>query len=483
MELNYLTIEQAHKGLVEKKFSAKELTQACLDNIKKHDADIHAFLKVTEDLALQQAEAADKKITDGQTDTLTGIPLAIKDNILIEGLEATAGSKILENYKATYDATVISKLKEVGTVFLGKTNLDEYGMGSSTENSGFFKTHNPWDLERVPGGSSGGSAAATAADMCLGALGSDTASSIRQPAAFCGVVGLKTTYGRVSRSGLIAMTSSLDQIGPLAKTVKDTAYLFQAIIGDDRKDSTVYHKKKIDLSILEKSIKGLKVGVPKEYFIEGMDPEAREIVEKAIKKLEELGAKIVQVSLPLTKYALAVYQLVMTSEVATNLARYDGIRYGLSKKGENLKEVYSRSREKGLGTEVKRRIILGTFALSAGYYDQYYVKAQKLRKLIIQEFEEMFKKVDCLATPTAPTVAFKLGEKMADPLMMYLSDIYTVPANIGGICAISVPCGFDGGLPVGFQIMGRPFDEETIFKVAYQYEQTTDWHQQKPPLD
>jgi len=483
MELNYLTIEQAHKGLINKEFSAKELTQACLDNIKKRDADIHAFLKVTDDLALQQAEAADKKITGGQTDILTGIPLAVKDNILIDGVQATAGSKILENYMATYDATVISKLKDQGAVFLGKTNLDEFGMGSSTENSGFFKTHNPWDLERVPGGSSGGSAAAVAADMCLGALGSDTASSIRQPAAFCGVVGLKTTYGRVSRSGLIAMTSSLDQIGPLTKTVKDTAYLFQAIIGDDRKDSTTYNKKNTGLSVLAKSIKGLKVGVPKEYFIKGMDPEAKEIVEKAIKKLEELGAKIVPVSLPLTKYALAVYQLVMTSEAATNLARYDGIRYGLSQRGGNLKEVYLKSREKGFGAEIKRRIILGTFSLSAGYYDQYYVQAQKLRKLIIQEFEEMFKKVDCLATPTAPTVAFKLGEKMADPLMMYLSDIYTVPANIGGICAISIPCGFDQGLPVGFQIMGRPFDEETIFRVAYQYEQATDWHQQKPPLD
>jgi len=482
MKSNEFTIEQAHWGLADKEFSSVELTRSCLDQIKKHDKKVRAFLKVTEESVLKQAKAADKKIASGQSDILCGIPLAIKDNILIEGFQATAGSKILENYKASYDATVIRKLKDSSAVFLGKTNLDEFGMGSSTENSGFFKTHNPWDLERVPGGSSGGSAAAVAADMCLGALGSDTASSIRHPASFCGVVGLKPTYGRVSRSGLIAMTSSLDQVGPLTKTVKDTAIIFNAISGVDEEDSTTYNKKNVNLNNLEKSIKGLKVGVPKEYFIEGMDPEAKKIVEKAIKKLEEIGAKIVPVSLPLTKYALAVYQIVMTSEASTNLARYDGIRFGHSSAGKNLIEVYMKSRAKGLGDEVKRRIILGTFALSAGYYDQYYVKAQKLRKLIIQEFEDIFKKVDCLATPTAPTVAFKLGEKMTDPLMMYLSDIYTVPANIGGICAVSVPCGFDEGLPVGFQIMGKPFDEEKILQVAYQYEQATDWVKSKPVL-
>ncbi len=488
MKLNTLTIEQAHQGLAKKEFSSVELTQACLDSIKAVDNKIHAFLEITENLALEQAKEADKKIVTGEFDILTGIPISVKDVILIDGIKATGGSKILENYSATYDATVIERLKEFGAVFLGKVNLDEFAMGSSTENSAFEKTRNPWDLERVPGGSSGGSAAAVAADMCLASLGSDTAGSVRQPASFCGVVGLKPTYGRVSRFGLMAMTSSLDQIGPLTKSVKDAAYLFKDIGGYDKNDSTTYKKQDITVENIERQIKGMKIGVPKEYFIKGMDPEVQEKVEDAIGKLKELGAEIINISLPLTKYALAVYYITATSEISANLARYDGIRYGRSvssgqkPEASNLMEVYAKSKAGGFGSEAKRRIILGTFALSAGYYDQYYIKAQKVRTLIRKEFDQAFKKVDCLVAPTAPAVAFKLGEKFEDPLTMYLSDIYTVPANIGGICSVSFPCGFSKGLPVGLQIMAKPFAEETILKVAYNYEQATDWHKKRPLL-
>jgi len=486
MKLNQLTIEHAHQGLAKKEFSSVELTQACLDSIKSVDGKIHAFLEVIEDLALEQAKEADKKIANSKCDILTGIPISVKDIILIDGIKATGGSKILENYSATYDATVIEKLKELGAVFLGKVNLDEFAMGSSTENSAFERTRNPWDLERVPGGSSGGSAAAVAADMCLASLGSDTAGSVRQPASFCGVVGLKPTYGRVSRFGLMAMTSSLDQIGPLTKSVKDAAFLFKGIEGHDKNDSTTYKKQDIIVGNIEKQIKGMKIGVPKEYFIKGMDSEVQKKVEDAIEKLKELGAEIINISLPLTKYALAVYYITATSEISANLARYDGIRYGHSVASgqkpvaSNLMEVYAKSKAGGFGSEAKRRIILGTFSLSAGYYDQYYIKAQKVRALIRKEFEQAFKKVDCLVAPTAPTVAFKLGEKFEDPLTMYLSDIYTVPANIGGICSVSFPCGFSKGLPVGLQIMAKPFAEETILGVAYNYEQATDKKKKKP---
>jgi len=481
--LNQLTIEQAHQGLVKKEFSSKELTRSCLDRIKKIDSKIDAFLTLTPDLALKQAEEADKRIKNGEVNALTGIPLAIKDNILIKDEKCTAASKILENYVATYSATVIDKLEEAGAVFLGKTNLDEFGMGSSTENSAFKKTKNPWDLSRVPGGSSGGSAAAVASDECLGALGSDTGSSVRLPASFCGVVGLLPTYGRVSRYGLIAMTSSLDQIGPIGKTVKDTAILFQALNGLDSCDSTTVNKPNINLKNLEKDIKGLKVGVPKEFFIEGMDPKVEEYVEKAIKKLEELGANIVEVSLPLSKYALAVYYITVFSEVSTNLARYDGIRYGLSNQsGKNLMEIYLKTKAAGFGDEAKRRIILGTYALSAGYYDQYYLQAQKLRYLIREDFRKVFQSVDCLATPVSPSVAFKIGEKFDDPLTMYLSDIFTVSANIAGITGISIPCGFVNNLPVGLQLICKSFDEETIFRLAYHYEKSTDWLKNKPKL-
>ena len=481
MQLNELTIEQAHQGLVGREFTSRELTQACLDAIKKRDNDVQAFLEVTSDLAIDQADAADERFKNGSKEVLNGIPIAIKDIILQKGIPATGGSKILENYVATYDATVIAKLKEAGAVFVGKTNLDEFAMGSSNENSAYKKTHNPWDLERVPGGSSGGSTAAVAAHMCLAALGTDTGGSVRQPASFCGTVGLKPTYGRVSRYGIMAMASSLDQVGPITKSVKDAAYLLQAIAGPDAQDSSSSDQPDISLDSINNDIKGMKIGMPKEYFIEGMDFAIKRIVAKAIAKLKELGAEIVEVSLPLTKYALAVYQLTVTSEVSSNLARYDGIRYGHSSRdGDNLEKVYADSRAQGFGDEVKRRIMLGTYALSAGYYDQYYVQAQKVRVMIQKEFTEVFKKVDVLVSPTSPTVAFKLGEKFADPLTMYLSDIYTVPANIGGICAMSVPCGFSDGLPVGLQIMSKPFDEDTMLQVAYQYEQATEWHQKNP---
>lgn len=485
MTINQFTITQAYQGLKEKKFSSVEITKSLLDRMKKVDKKIQAYLIVTEDLAMIQAKEADKAIANGQQEYLTGIPLGIKDIILVKDVRATGGSKILENYTATYDATVVEKLRQEKSVILGKLNLDEFAMGSSNENSAFQKTKNPWDLARVPGGSSGGSAATTAADMCMASLGSDTGGSIRQPAAFCGVVGLKPTYGRVSRYGLMPMASSLDQIGPITKNVNDSAILFNSILGIDKKDSTTYQHKKVDLKNIVKDIKGLKIGVPKEYFIEGMDPGIKECINNAILKFKDLGAQVIDVSLPLSKYALAVYYITVSSEISSNIAKYDGIRYGYSKTAngaKNLMEVYMKSRAEGLGSEVKRRILMGTYALSSGYYDQFYNKAQKVRVLIKKEFEEIFEKVDCLISPTTPSTAFKLGEKFEDPLLMYLSDIYTVPANIGGICAISLPCGFVNDLPVGMQLMGKPFDEETILKIANNYEQSTDWHKQKPKL-
>lgn len=486
MKLNELTIEQAHTGLQKKEFTSREITEACLSQIKKINQKLGAYLTVTEESALEQADEADELIKKGKISVLTGVPLAIKDNIQVDGVGLTCGSKILEHYLATYDAEVIRKLKLEHTVFLGKTNLDEFAMGSSTENSALATTKNPWDTSRVPGGSSGGSAVAVAADLCLGALGSDTGCSVRQPASFCGVVGLKPTYGRVSRHGLVAMTSSLDQIGTLTKNVRDNALLFQSICGLDKNDSTTIDRPNIDLKKIDLGVKGLTIGVPQEYFVEGMEDGVRKSIEAAINDLKKSGARIVKVELPLTKYALAVYYLTAVSEISANLARFDGIRYGLStttdKSVKNLMEVYLTSKEKGLGDEVKRRIIMGTFALSAGYYNQYYLKAQKLRVLISREFANIFKKVDCLITPTSPSVAFKFGEKYSDPLMMYLSDIYTCPANLGGICGISVPCGSVGGLPVGLQVLAKPFDEEMLFRVAYQYEQTADWHTKKPKL-
>jgi len=454
-----LSIVQAHKGLLDKKFSALELAKDFLNKIKKEK--ISSFLSVSEELAISQAKEADKVIAKGKSSILTGVPLAVKDNIQIKGLKNTCASKILKDYIAPYDATCIKKLKQLGAVILGKTNLDEFAMGSSTENSAFFTTKNPHDLKRVPGGSSGGSAAAVAADLCCYALGSDTGGSIRQPASFCGVVGLKPTYGSVSRYGLVAFASSLDQIGPLTKTAEDAQIVFKAISGKDELDSTSLDSEKSDLGT-----KNLRIGVPKEYFGEGIDKEVEAIVKKAINSAK---AEIVDISLPHLKYALAAYYIIMPSEASANLARYDGVKYGLSKTAKDLFNTYLKTREAGFGDEVKRRIMLGTYALSAGYYDAYYLRAQKVRTLIKQDFDKAFEKVDVIMTPTSPFLAFKIGEKIKNPLAMYLSDVYTVSVNLVGLPAVSVPVGSIGKLPVGLQIIGKPFEENKILEIAKIY--------------
>ena len=465
MELCELGIKQAHQGLKDKKFSSVELTRAFLNRIKKENTS--AFLEVTEDLALSQAKQVDKDIALGKDiPILAGIPMAVKDNILVKGIKTTCASKILEKYIAPYDATCINKLKELGAVILGKTNLDEFAMGASTENSAFFPTKNPHDLKRVPGGSSGGSAAAVANDLCCYALGSDTGGSIRQPASFCGVVGLKPTYGAVSRYGLVAFASSLDQIGPITKTAEDAKIVYEAISGRDPKDSTSVESK---FPISNFQFSKLKIGVPKEYFIKGIDSRVEKIIKQAIKKLEDLGAKIEEISLPHSKYAIPVYYLVNTSEASSNLARYDGIKYGLSKNSKDLLGVYLKTRGQGFGNEVKRRIMLGTYVLSSGYYDAYYLKAQKVRTLIKNDFEKAFKKVDVVLSPTAPTPAFKLGEKVSDPLAMYLEDVFTAPANLVGLPAISIPAGFADNLPVGLQLMGRMFQENNILGISQRF--------------
>ena len=437
-------------------------------------------------MPVRRRQEADKRLKAKEfTSPLLGIPVAIKDNMCTEGIATTCASKILANFVPPYDATVVGKLKQAGAVLCGKPNMDEFAMGSSTENSGYFTTRNPWDLTRIPGGSSGGSAAAVAADECIGSLGSDTGGSIRQPAACCGVVGLKPTYGRVSRFGLVAFASSLDQIGPITKDVTDAALLMNVIGGHDSRDSTSANIAMPDLTkALKKDMKGLTVGLPKEYFIEGMDPEVDHAVREAVKILEGLGAKVTEVSLPHTKYAVATYYILATSEASSNLARYDGVKYGYRAAGpKDLLDMYMRSRDEGFGPEVKRRIMLGTYALSAGYYDAYYKKGQQVRTLIKRDFDEAFKKVDVIATPTAPTAAFKIGEKSADPLQMYLSDIFTISVNLAGIPGISIPCGFtSSNLPIGLQILGRHFDEESVLHAAYAYEQATEWHLRKPKL-
>jgi aspartyl-tRNA(Asn)/glutamyl-tRNA(Gln) amidotransferase subunit A len=467
MELTDLTIAEAHEGLKSKKFSAVDLTRAYLEKIKKSDKEIHAYLSVDEDSALAQAHEADKKIAAGDCGELTGIPLAVKDNILWEGQQCTAASKMLENYVAPYDATIIKKLKDAGAIFLGKTNLDEFAMGSSTENSAFGATKNPHDITRVPGGSSGGSGAAVAAKEALFALGTDTGGSIRQPASLCGVVGLKPTYGAVSRYGLIAFASSLDQAGPLTKTVGDAKIVFKAIAGKDPMDATsaeyVFEEKDV-------SMKGLRIGVPKEYFSEGLDKQVEQVVRQAIEKAKAAGAEIVEISLPSTEYALACYYIIAPSEASANLSRYDGIKYGLSVPGKDLLDVYLKSKGQGFGEEVKRRIMIGTYTLSSGYYDAYYKKAQEVRERIRQDFKQAFEKVDVIMGPTSPTTAFKIGEKTDDPLSMYLADIYTVSINIAGIPALSMPAGKVDGLPVGLQIIGNYFEENTLFSVAEQME-------------
>jgi aspartyl-tRNA(Asn)/glutamyl-tRNA(Gln) amidotransferase subunit A len=469
MDLRNLTIKKIHEGLLKKEFSALELCGAYLDKIKEKDAGISAFLTVIGDSALSQAKNIDNKIAGGEEiPVLAGVPAAIKDNIFVEGIKCTAGSKILENYIAPYEATVVKKIKDNGCVILGKTNMDEFAMGSSTENSAFKTTKNPNDLTRVPGGSSGGSAAAVAADFCAFGLGSDTGGSIRQPASFCGVVGLKPTYGAVSRYGVMAMASSLDQIGPITKNVEDCRIVFDAIKGKDPLDSTSVESQ-IRNSKLE--IRNLKIGVPKEYFVKGMDVKVEKIIKDAIKKYESAGIKIEEISLPHTEYALAAYYIIMPAEVSANLARYDGIKYGLSdSSGKELLDVYLQSRQEGFGPEVRRRIMLGTYTLSAGYYDAYYSRAQKVRTLIKKDFEKAFEKVDAIFTPVSPTPAFKIGEKTEDPLTMYLSDIFTVSINLAGVPAISMPCGMINELPVGLQIIGRPFEENKIFEIGEFFE-------------
>ena len=484
-DLHQLTISQAHQLLKEKRTSSVELTKASLARLAKVEDKVHACVTISEDAALEQAKNADKAIGSGKIKPLTGIPALIKDVMCTRGIKTTCSSKILGNFVPPYDATVIEKLKAGKAVILGKTNMDEFAMGSSTENSAFFTTRNPWDLDRVPGGSSGGSAVAVATDEAIYALGSDTGGSIRQPAGFCSVVGLKPTYGRVSRFGLVAFASSLDQIGPITKNVADCALVLNVIAGHDPRDSTSAPYPVPDYTkALIPDLKNLRIGIPKEYFVEGMQKEVRESIEAAIKKLEELGAKIDwDASLPHTKYALAAYYILAPSEASANLARYDGVKYGFSYQDtSNMWEAMEKTKQFGFGAEVKRRIMLGTYALSAGYYDAYYLKAQKVRTLIRREFDQAFEKYDALVTPTSPTVPFKLGEKVDDPIQMYLSDVCTLPINIAGLPAISVPAGFADGLPIGMQIIGKPFDEETILHVAFAYEQATDWHKRKPPI-
>lgn len=471
MELQKLTINQAHQGLIDKKFSAVELTKAFLERIKTEDKKIFSYLTLNEKEAYSQAEEVDRLISEkGEIPLLGGIPLAIKDNILVKDLKCTAGSKILENYIAPYNATVIERLRKEKAVILGKTNLDEFAMGASTEYSAFGPTHNPWDLDRVPGGSSGGSAAAIAANLAVGALGSDTGGSVRQPASFCGVVGLKPTYGAVSRYGLIAMASSLDQIGPITKNVEDAQIIFDIIKGRDRMDSTSVEILKVENPIIR--VKDLRLGIPKEYFVEGIDPQVEKIIKDSIKKFENQGARIEEISLPhCTDYALAAYYLIMPSEASANLARYDGIKYGFSvEKADELKEVYTHSRQQGFGEEVRRRIMLGTFVLSAGYYDAYYLRAQKVRTLIREDFKKAFERVDVILTPTSPTPAFKMGERMTDPLAMYLADIFVTAVNLAGLPGLSVPCGQVKELPVGLQIIGRPFEENRILEIGKVFE-------------
>ncbi len=493
MELYDLTIHEAADRLARRELSSRELTQAVLDRIRQVEERIRTYVTVTKDLALKQAEEADKRIAAGNATPLTGIPAAIKDLICTKGVPTTCGSRMLENFLPPYQAHVTERLLDAGLVMVGKANMDEFAMGSSTENSAFYPTHNPWDLERVPGGSSGGSAAAVGASECIYALGSDTGGSIRQPAALCGVVGFKPTYGRVSRFGLVAFASSLDQIGPLTKDVTDCALVMNVIAGHDKRDATSAPLDVPDYTqSLIPDLKGMRIGVPQEYFVEGMDADVRASIEAAVNKMEELGAEVDrEVSLPSTGYALACYYIIAPSEAMANLARYDGVKYGYSDmRGDTMWRNMELTRQHGFGDEVKRRIMLGTYALSAGYYDAYYLKAQKVRTLIRREFDAAFQRCDVLVTAVSPTPAFKLGEKTADPLQMYLSDVCTIPVNIAGIPAISVPCGFADaspepgrrGLPVGLQIMAKPFDEPTILRVAYAYEQATEWHKARPKL-
>lgn len=460
--------------------SSVDLTRACLDRIKKVDDKVKACLTVCAKEALENAKKADERRAKGETGDLLGVPYIAKDNIMTKGVKTTVASKILENYIAPFDATIIKKLKEKGAVLLGKANLDEFAHGASTENSAFGSTHNPWDLDHVPGGSSGGSAAAVAADMCLFALGTDTGGSIRCPASFCGVTGLKPTYGLASRFGLIAMTSSTDVPGPITKTVEDTKIVMDAIAGVDKNDATTVNAQELSSG---GALKGKKIGIPKEYFNEGLDDDVRKLVIQAVNEYKKQGAKIVDVSLPHNKYGIAVYYIITPSEISSNLARFDGIRYGFTdKESKKLIDVYKKSRGKGFGSEAKRRIMLGTYALSAGYFDAYYLKAQKVRTIIKEEFDRVLDKVDCVITPTSPHTAFKIGEQSNDPLKMYLEDVYVTGASLAGLPALSIPVGFSNGLPVGMQIIGNRFDENLLYKMGSAFQSATDYHKQKPEL-
>ncbi len=480
-----LTAHELHEALLKKKVSSRELVTAFFERIQSVETKTKAYLTLLQESALIQADQADASIAKGEAGILTGVPIALKDNLCTTGVQTTCASKILEGFISPYDATVVSRLRNAGAVFIGKTNLDEFAMGSSNENSAFDPTRNPWDLSRVPGGSSGGSAAAVAAGEAVFALGSDTGGSIRQPAAFCGLVGMKPTYGRVSRYGLVAFASSLDQIGPLTHDVTDAAIVLNVIAGDDEMDST-----SVDLPVpdfragLPAEMAGVRIGIPKEYFIEGIDAEVGRAVEQAIETYRRQGAEIKDISLPHTPYAVATYYILATAEASSNLARYDGVRFGhRTSSAKDLMEMYMQSRSEGFGAEVKRRIMIGTHVLSSGYYDAYYKKGQQVRSLIKQDFDAAFESVDCILTPTTPTAAFEAGEKINDPLQMYLSDIFTISVNLAGLPALSMPCGFtEKGLPIACQLISRPFDEEGLFKTAYAFEQCHDYHQRRPQL-
>ncbi|MBI4373106.1 MAG: Asp-tRNA(Asn)/Glu-tRNA(Gln) amidotransferase subunit GatA [Candidatus Omnitrophica bacterium] len=496
MELFRLTLKQAQEHIAKNPAGSKELIESLSNRVQNLDKKVNAYVNFDRERVRHCEEAVGRRsnpsteiasatlgtLPRNDNHLLSGVPISIKDNIVTENWETTCASKILKGFVPPYDATVIKKLREAGALIFGKCNMDEFAFGSSCETSCFGPTHNPWNLDYVPGGSSGGSAAAVASDMAIAALGSDTGGSIRQPASFCGVVGLKPTYGRVSRYGLVAFGSSLDQIGPITKTVEDSAILLQVLAGHDEHDSTSADLPVPDYaSFLGKNIKGLKIGLPKEYFVKGLDPEVEAAVKKAIKVFQDLGASCVEVNLPHTKYAVAVYYVVAVAEASSNLGRFDGVQYGLRHEGSNLRDMYFETRDQGFGREVKRRILLGTFVLSAGYYDAYYLKGLKVRTLIKQDFDRAFEKVDVILGPTSPTPPFKIGEKMNDPLAMYLSDIYTISANLAGIPAISIPCGFSAkGLPIGMQLSAKPFDEGTLFRAASAYEIATKWYEKKP---
>lgn len=486
MELCELTAHELSEKMDKKEISSEEIVKSIYNRINQVEDKLHSFVTLTEKEALLQARNIDEKMRKGEfPGRVAGIPVAIKDNMCIRNGRTTCSSHILEDFISPYEATVVKRLRDEGAVFIGKTNMDEFAMGSSTENSYFGITRNPWDLDYIPGGSSGGSATAVASDETILAIGSDTGGSIRQPAACCGVVGLKPTYGRVSRYGLVAFASSLDQIGPFGKDVEDVALLLNVLSGYDENDSTSVNMDVPDFTkSLIKNVKGVKIGIPKEYFVKGLDREVEKAVKEAIELLKSLGAKTLEISLPHTEYGVAVYYLIAPSEASANLARYDGVRYGYrSPETEDLLEEYEKTRGEGFGAEVKRRIMLGTYALSSGYYDAYYLKAQKVRTLVKRDFDEAFEKVDAIVTPTAPTPAFKIGEKVDDPLQMYLSDIFTISANLAGIPGISLPCGFSKKrLPIGLQLLAKPFDEEVLLRIAYTYEKNTDWHKRKPEL-